>query len=59
MEGPFKFCLGPIEIQMMGAFDPQQKTSAESPECIVWIFSDENVKVIWKNSFKLCSLIMA
>ena len=27
MEGPFKFCLGPLEIQMVGAPDPQQKMS--------------------------------
>ena len=31
MEGPFKFCLGPLEIQMVGALDPQQKMSTESP----------------------------
>ena len=32
MEGPFKFCLGPLEIQMVGALDPQQKMSNESPD---------------------------
>ena len=31
MEGPFRFCLGPLEIQMVGAQDPQQKMSTESP----------------------------
>ena len=31
MERPFKFCLGPLEIQMVGAPDPQQKTFTESP----------------------------
>ena len=31
MEGPFKFWLGPLEIQMVGAPDPQ-KMSTESPE---------------------------
>ena len=32
MEGPFKFCLEPLEIQMVGALDPQQKMSNESPD---------------------------
>ena len=32
MEGRFKFCLGPLEIQMVGAPDPQQKMSTESPD---------------------------
>ena len=31
MEGPFKFCLGPLEIQMEGVPDPQQKMSTETP----------------------------
>ena len=31
-EGPFKFCLGPLEVQMVGAPDPQQKMSTESPD---------------------------
>ena len=32
MEGPFKFCLGPLEIQMVEAQDPRQKTHTESLE---------------------------
>ena len=32
MDGPFKFCLGPLEIQMVGAPDPQQKMFTESSE---------------------------
>ena len=31
MEGPLKFLLGALEIQMVGAPDPQQKMSTESP----------------------------
>ena len=31
MKGPFKFCLEPLEIQMVGAPNPQQKMSTESP----------------------------
>ena len=34
MEGTFKFCLGPLKIQMVGAPDPQQKKSTESPEVL-------------------------
>ena len=33
MKEPFKFCLGPFEIQMVGAPDPQQKMSTKSPTC--------------------------
>ena len=36
-EGPFKFCLGPLEIQMVGAPDPQQKMSTESPDENYWL----------------------
>ena len=32
MEVPFKFCLGPFEIQMVSALDPQEELSTESPE---------------------------
>ena len=37
MEEPFEFCLGPLEIQMVGAPDPQQKMSTESPAILPWI----------------------
>ena len=32
MAGPFKFSLGTLEIQMVGAPNPQQKMSIESPD---------------------------
>ena len=40
MEGPFKFCLGPLEIQMVGAPDPEQKMSTESPGSITKLASE-------------------
>ena len=41
MEGPFKFCLGPLEIQMVGVPDPQQKMSTEGPADAYMHLQDE------------------
>ena len=37
MEGPFKFWLGPLEIQMVGTPDPQQKMSTKSPAVVALV----------------------
>ena len=46
MDGPFRFCLGPLEIQMVGGPDPQQKMSTESPEICLFLNSYFYIKLI-------------
>ena len=53
MEGPLKFCFkGPLEIQMVGASDPQQKMSTESLKTPKIIPSNQknSVLYLWKIS---------
>ena len=45
MEGAFKFCLGPLEIQMLGTPDPQQKMSTQ---CMKWpVAHSPNSTWVW------------
>ena len=52
MEGPFKFWLWLLEIQMVGAPDPQQKKSTESPARPSKIYH-KPLSPVFKNAHRL------